>query len=137
MIVNIYMFIYSSIRLYNMQKSIHTSGQKTPYKYQKSKYSVKSTTSESRLVSLSRQESRADSGIEGSVALSRTTVTNSDGSETDTLGQNDTSHSPMADEVFKQGYTFKARTYARSLSSKIPTTKLSRQISKINNNKDR
>ena len=115
-----------------MQKNIHTTGQKTPYKYQQSKYSVKSATSESGNRCLSRKESRADSGIEGSVVLSR-----SEGSETDTAGQSDTCHSPMEDEVFSQGYSFKARNYARSLSSKIPTTKLSRQMSKINNNKDR
>ena len=116
-----------------MQKNVHSGlGQKTPYKYRHSKYSVKSTPSETENRYLSRKSSKVDNGIEGSVVLSK-----SEGSETDNAGQSDTCHSPTEDEVFSQANNFKAKSYARSLSTKIPTTKLSRRISKINKNKDR
>ena len=130
MIANIYMFIYSSYRLYNMQKNVQTSGQKTPYKYKKSRYSVKSPESEVGDRASSRKLSRLDSGIEGSVALSRSD------SETDTQGQSDVCHSPTEEDVFDQRSTIKAKHFANTLS-KIPRAKLARQVSKINNNKDR
>ena len=113
-----------------MQKNVQTSGQKTPYKYKKSRYSVKSPESEVGERASSRKPSRLDSGIEGSVALSRSD------SETDAQGQSDVCHSPTEEDVFDQRSTIKAKHFANTLS-KIPRAKLARQVSKINNNKDR
>ena len=137
MVANIYMFIYSSVRLYNMQKSIQMPGKNSPYKYSKSKYSVNKSGSESGDRHLSRKLSRADSGIEGSVVLSRSD------SETDEQqgGQSDVCHSPAEDEVFsfsqEGNRSTKAMNYAKSLSSRIPRAKLAKQMSKISSHKDR
>ena len=132
MVLNICMFIYSSFRLYNMQKNVHTvGGKKTPYKYSSSRYTVKSTPSESDDQCLSRKQTKVESGVEGNVVLSRTD------SENENNGQSDGCQSPAEDEVFDQQSSSKAKSYAKSLTSKIPTAKLSRQISKMNNHKDR
>ena len=132
MVVNICMFIYSSFRLYNMQKNVHTvSGKKSPYKYSSSRYTVKSTPSESDDQCISRNQSKVESGAEGKVVLSRSD------SENENQGQGDGCQSPAEDEVFDKQSTSKAKSYAKSLTSKIPTAKLSRQISKMNNHKDR
>ena len=113
-----------------MQKNVQTTGQRTPYKYKKSRYSVKSPESEVGDQTSSRKLSRLDSGIEGSVALSRSD------SETDAQGQSDVCHSPTEEDVFDQRSTIKAKHFANTLS-KIPRAKLARQVSKINNHKDR
>jgi hypothetical protein len=113
-----------------MQKNVQTTGQKTPYKYKKSRYSAKSPESEVGDRASSRKLSRLDSGIEASVALSRSD------SETETQGQSDVCHSPTEDDVFDQRTTIKAKHFANTLS-KIPRAKLARQASKINHHKDR
>ena len=132
------MFVYSSYRLYNMQKNVQTTGQKTPYKYKRStsKYStVKASTSEKETGDrcLSRNISRIDSGIgEGSAVFSKSE------SETDGNGQgggqSDVCHSPTEDEVFTQDN--KSKSFANTLS-KIPRAKLTKQINRLGHHKDR
>ena len=138
MVANICMFVYSSFKLYNMQKNIQTTGPKTPYKYKRSssKYSSAiSPASEKEAVDryLSRNMSRIDSGIgEGSVAFSKSE------SETDGNGQgevlSDVCHSPNEDEVFTMNN--KSKSFANTLS-KIPRAKLTKQINRIGHHKDR
>ena len=123
-----------------MQKNIHTTGKKSPYKYSKSRYSSNKNSGGNESSNdrhFSRKMSRADSGIEGSVVLSRSD------SETETpMGPNDVCHSPTEGDVFSfsqegdQGGN-KAVNYAKSLSSRIPKAKLAKQMSKLSNNKDR
>ena len=138
MVANICMFVYSSFKLYNMQKNVQTTGPKTPYKYKRSssKYSsAKLPSSEKEDVDrcLSRNVSRIDSGIgEGSVAFSNCE------SETDGNGQgevlSDVCHSPTEDEVFSMNN--KSKSFANTLS-KIPRAKLTKQINRIGHHKDR
>ena len=134
MIANIYMFVFSSYRLYNMQKNVQTTGQKTPYKYKKSKSSTGKPPpfeGEAGDQCLSRNISRIDSGIgEGSAAFSKSE------SETDGNGQglSDVCHSPTEDEVFS--LSNKSKSFANTLS-KIPRAKLTKQINRIGHHKDR
>ena len=115
-----------------MQKNVHTvGGKKSPYKYSSSRYTVKSTPSESDDQGLSRKQTKVEGGVDGNVVLSRSD------SENENQGQSDGCQSPAEDDVFDQRSTSKAKSYAKSLTSKIPTAKLSRQISKMNNHKDR
>ena len=133
MLANIYMFAYSSFKLYRMQKNIRSHGKNAPYKVQNSKkYSVKYANASTKSCleqNPSRIYPRIDSGTEG------------DGSETDIQGFSDTCHSPNEGEVFStnssKGYGVRAKKYARNLSTKIPTAKFSRQLSKFNSHKDR
>ena len=119
-----------------MQKNVQTTGQKTPYKYKRSKSSTgKPLPSETEAGDrcLSRKMSRIDSGIgEGSVAFSKSE------SETDGNGQggglSDVCHSPTEDEVFS--LSNKSKSFANTLS-KIPRAKLTKQMNRIGHHKDR
>ena len=138
MVANICMFVYSSYRLYNMQKNVQTTGHKTPYKYKRSssKHSTaKSPQSESEAGDrfFSRNVSRIDSGIgEGSVGFSNSELEIEGNGQGEVLS--DVCNSPTEDEVFNHGN--KSKSFANTLS-KIPRAKLTKQISRIGHHKDR
>ena len=127
MLANIYMFAYSSFKLYRMQKNIRSHGKNAPYKVQNSKkYSVKYANSSTKSCleqNPSRIYPRIDSGTEG------------EGSETDIQGFSDTCQSPNEGKAFStnssKGYGVRAKKYARNLSTKIHGLELILRVAEI------